>query len=69
MNIIFTDHAKERMEKRNISEDEVVNAIKYAEKTEKIDDIYYAYKKLDRFILKIVYTRENYIKVITLHPL
>ena len=69
MNIVFTDHAKERMEKKKNSEDEVIDAIEYAEKTEKIDDVYYTYKKLDRFTLKVVYVRENYIKVVTLHPL
>lgn len=57
------------MKKRNISEDEVISTIKYPEKTEKVDDVYYAYKKLERFTLKVVYTRENYIKVITIHPL
>lgn len=57
------------MKKRNISEDEVINTIKYPEKTEKVDDVYYVYKKLDRFTLKVVYIRENYIKVITIHPL
>ena len=57
------------MKKRNISEDEVINTIKYPEKTEKVNDIYYVYKKLERFMLKVVYTRENYIKVITVHPL
>lgn len=69
MNIVFTDHAKERMKRRNISEDEVINTIKYPEKTEKTDDAYYVYKHLGRFILKVVYTRENYIKVLTVHPL
>ncbi len=69
MNIVFTKHTRDRMKKRNISEDEVINTIKYPEKTEKVDDVYYVYKKLDRFTLKVVYIRENYIKVITIHPL
>jgi hypothetical protein len=69
MNIVFTEHAKERMKIRNISEDEVISTIKYPEKTEKIDDIYYVQKNLGRFILNVVYTRENYIKVITLYPI
>ncbi len=57
------------MERRNISEDEVINTIKYAEKTEKFDDAYYAYKHIGRFTLKVVYIRENYIKVLTVYPL
>lgn len=45
MNIIFTKHAKEQMKERGISEDDVVNTIKYPEIIRKIDDIYYAQKK------------------------
>ncbi|MEK6792419.1 MAG: DUF4258 domain-containing protein [Nanoarchaeota archaeon] len=69
MHIEFTKHALDRMKKRNISEDEVINTIKFSEKTEKIDDVYYAQKHLGRFILKVVYIRENYIKVLTVHSL
>lgn len=69
VNIVFTKHAREQMERRNISEDEVISTIKYPEKTEKVDDIYYVYKKLDRFVLKVVYEKQNYIKVITVHSL
>ncbi|MBI2631393.1 DUF4258 domain-containing protein [Candidatus Pacearchaeota archaeon] len=69
MHIEFTDHARERMKKRNISEDEVINTIKYPEKTEKIDGIYYVQKSLGRFTLHVVFIRENYIKVITLYPI
>ena len=68
MHIEFTQHAKDRMKKRNISEDEVINTIKYPERTEKVGDVYYAQKHLGRLLLKVVYIRENYIKVITLHP-
>ena len=57
------------MKKRNISEDEVINTIQYPEKTQKIDDIYYVQKNLVRFVLKVVYTRENYINVLTLYPI
>ena len=69
MNIIFTKHAKDQMQERNISEDEVINTLKYPEKTQKIDDVYYATKNLGRFTLEVVYIRENYIKVITVYPL
>ncbi len=57
------------MKKRNISEDEVINTIKYPEKTQKIDEVYYVQKNIGRFVLKVIYTRENYINVLTLYPL
>lgn len=69
MHIEFTKHALDRMKKRNISEDEVINTIKFPEKTSKIDEVYYVQKHLGRFMLKVVYIRENYIKVLTVHPI
>ena len=35
MKIIFTEHAKERLERRKITEEEVTNTIKYPDKTSK----------------------------------
>ena len=35
MEIVFTEHAKDRIKKRKITEDEVINAIKYPNKIEK----------------------------------
>ena len=67
MRIVLTRHAKEQMEERGISEDEVINTIKYPEKTTKIDKIYYAQKKTNQGIIEVVYERENYIKVITMY--
>jgi len=69
MHIEFTKHARDRMKKRNISEEEVINTIKFPEKTEKDGNIYHVQKHLDRFVLKVIYIRENYIKVLSLHPL
>ncbi len=69
MNIVFTKHALEQMKERGISEDEVTNTIKYPEKTQKIDEIYYAQKSLGWANIEVVYIRENYIKVITVYPL
>jgi len=69
VHIEFTQHAKDRMKKRNISEDEVISTIKYPEKTEKVNDVYYVQKHLGRFSLIVVYIKENYIKVITLYPI
>lgn len=69
MHIEFTNHAKDRMKRRSISEDEVINTIKFPEKTEKVGEVYYVQKHIGRFILKVIYVRENYIKVLSLHPL
>ena len=57
------------MEERGISEDEVINAVKYPENTQKIDDLYYAQKKTNQGIIEVVYGKQNYIKVITVYPL
>lgn len=67
MNIQFTEHALYTMKKRRITEDEVISAIKYPEKTEKISDKYYVTKNIGRGIIEVVFIRENYIKVITLY--
>ena len=57
------------MERRGISEDEVISTIKFPEKTRKIGNIYYAQKKLTSGTIEIVFEKENYIKVITLYSL
>ncbi len=69
MNIIFAKHAEEQMKERGISKDEVINTIKYPEKTIKSSDRYYARKKVSMGIIEVVYIREKYIKVITVYPL
>ena len=69
MNIVLTKHAKDQMKERGISEDEVMNTLKYPESTQKIDDLYYAQKKTNQGIIEVVYEKQNYIKVITLYPL
>ncbi len=69
MHIEFTKHAMEQMKERNISEDEVLEIIKTAKKTQKIDGVYYAKKNMGRAEIEVVYVRENYIKVITVYPI
>ncbi|MEK6854636.1 MAG: DUF4258 domain-containing protein [Nanoarchaeota archaeon] len=69
MHIEFTKHAREQMKERNISEEEVIETIKSAKKTQKIDDIHYARKNTGRAVIEVVYVRENYIKVITVYPI
>ncbi len=69
MHIEFTKHAKEQMQERNISEDEVISTIKYAELINKINNVYYARKNIGRALIEVVYIIEKYIKVITVYPL
>ena len=69
MNIKFTKHAEEQMKERGISKDEVINTIKYPEKTLKTEDRYLAQKKISLGIIEVVYVIENYIKVITVYPI
>ncbi|MEK6933701.1 MAG: DUF4258 domain-containing protein [Nanoarchaeota archaeon] len=50
-------HAKDQMKERGISEDEVMNTLKYPESTQKIDDLYYAQKKTNQRIIGVVYEK------------
>jgi hypothetical protein len=54
-----------QIKERGITEDEVVNVLKFPEKTQKIGNVYYARRKIPQGIIEVVYERENYIKVIT----
>ena len=67
MEIVFTEHAKDRIKKRKITEDEVINAIKYPNKIEKKKGKYYAQKNIDRAVIEVVYEKDKYIKVITIY--
>jgi len=48
MKIVFTNHAKYRIEKRKILEQEVIDAIEYPDKTIKKHGKYYFQKRLER---------------------
>ena len=67
MEIIYTLHAKDRMKKRKITEDEVIYIIKNPDKILKIKGKYYARKNIGRATIEIVYEKDKYIKVITLY--
>jgi len=67
MEIVFTLHAEERIIKRGISKEEVIEAIKYPENIEKKSGKYYIQKNIGRGIIEIVYEKENYIKVVTVY--
>ena len=67
MDIVFTKHAKEQMKERGITEDEIINTIKFPEKTQKIEDTYYSQKQTNSGKIEVVYLKEKYIKVITVY--
>lgn len=68
MNISFTGHAKFRIEKRKLLEEEVINAILFPDKTIKKHGKYYYQKKLDRGMIEVVTEKtENNINVITIY--
>ncbi len=69
MDIVFTEHAKERMLKRKITEEEVKEAIKYPDKIIKKKGNYCVQKNIQRANIEVVYEKDKYIKVITIYYL
>lgn len=67
MKIVFTEHAKERLNKRKITEEEVIEAIKFSEKAVKKKGLYYVQKNIQRANIEIVYEKDKYIKVVTIY--
>ena len=65
MNIIYTKHAEEQIEERKIDKIWVEETIKFPNELKREDNKYYATKKLNGNILRVVYVKENYIKIIT----
>lgn len=60
MEIIYTLHAKDKMKKRRITEDEVIHVIKNPDKTLKIKGKYYAQKNIGRAKIEVVYEKDKY---------
>jgi len=68
MNIIFTGHAKYRIEKRKLSEEEVSNAILRPDITSKKYDKYYYQKRLQNGVIEVVCEKtEKGLNVITVY--
>lgn len=68
MRIIFTIHAEFRLKKRNVSKQEIIEAIKQPTLTMKKQDKHHYFKILPRGRLEIVCEKsEKNIKVITLY--
>ena len=67
MEIIFTEHAKDRMKKRKISREEIIEIIKYPDKVIKKFGKYIVQKNLQRANIEVVYEKEKYLKIITVY--
>jgi hypothetical protein len=68
MEIIFTEHAEERIKKRKITKEEILEAIKYPDNLRKEENKYYLQKNLVRAKIEIVYEKsDNYINIITIY--
>ena len=65
MEIIYTFHAEEQLKERKILKIWIKEAIKTPDMIKHSGYKYYIIKKLNGRILKVVYVKENYIKVIT----
>ena len=55
MEYFFTSHVEYRIRKRNLSKEEVIDAIKRADKTIKKYGKYYAQKNIGRGTIEVVY--------------
>lgn len=68
MEITFTFHAEFRIKKRRLLKEEVIEAIKYPEKTIKKYSQYYYQKKTSRGIIEVVCEKtEKSLNVITVY--
>lgn len=68
MRISFTHHAKERLARRKISEEEIIDAVKHPDSTIKKYSKYFYQKKLDRGLIETCCEKtENNINVITVY--
>ena len=68
MNIVFTNHALGRLERRKILKEEIREAIKYPDKVIKKHQKYYFQKKLNRGTIEVSCEKtERDIKVITIY--
>lgn len=71
MEIIFTEHAKERLLKRKITEEEVVDAVNYPDKAYQREGKYFAQKDIGRGKIEVIYekiiTKSKSLNIITLY--
>jgi hypothetical protein len=68
MNIIFTKHAERRVERRKILKQEILDAIKYPDRTVKKHGKHFYQKKLERGLIEIVAEKtESNLNIITIY--
>lgn len=68
MSITFTLHSKRQIQKRDLTEQEILESIKFPDKTLKKYDKYYFQKYIRRGTIEVVCEKtENNIKVITVY--
>ena len=68
MQIIFTNHALFRIEKRGILKEEVIDAVKYPDKILKKHGLHYYQKKLNRGVIEVCCEKtERIINVVTIY--
>ena len=65
MRIKYTLHAKEQILARKLHRVWVEETVRYPDETRKKLPKVYAIKKLNGITLKVVYTKQKYIKIIT----
>ncbi len=67
MDIEFTDHIKNRLKKRKIKINEIIDAINNPDNIYEMEGKYYSQKNLGRGIIEVIYQKDKYIKVITVY--
>lgn len=68
MKYVFTIHSKDRIKIRNLTEEEVIEAIKHPDKVTKKHGKFYAQKNLGFGTIEVPYEKtENYIRIITVY--
>ena len=65
MKIVFTGHVLYKMRKRKVEKVWVADAIRYPDMTSTDNNKYRVMKKLNGKTLEVIYSKEKYIKVIT----
>ena len=65
MKIIYTSHAEEQIKERKILKLWIEETIKSPDDTKRTENKFYIIKRLNGKTLKVIYTKENFIKVIT----
>ena len=67
-NVIFTQHALQKLQERRISKQMVLNTVRFPEKLVTAGEKIYVFRKFDKKYLKVIFVREREnIIIITQH--